>query len=97
MKKVLRGAGLNPDNFDYAQAKQLVPQILNRYRNNLCTLNQVKKLKEFGIDATQFTFPEASSAFDYLKTVNWRRHGHENFKPKPKIKMPTRQMAEQPF
>lgn len=98
MRAVLRKNELNPDDFNYAQTKQLVGQIIARFdrSKNLCSFKQVKKLSEFGIKAVDFTFPQAQEAFSYLKTVSWRRKGNEGFKPKLKIKIPVRNDSYEP-
>lgn len=66
MLALLEKQGINTDNIDFAQARQLIQEITNRWDKGLCSLKQAKLLKRFGHDATNMTRQEASALIDSL-------------------------------
>ena len=98
MKNVLRKMGLNPENFNYAETKQLVTEQLRRWSGGLCSMNQAKILKKYG-HSTEVTFEAAKKLIDSIASNGWKRNGLPPIvgSSKPKIKMPTRQLAENPY
>jgi superfamily II DNA or RNA helicase len=87
MRGVLRKMGLNPDDFDYAQTKQLVGEQLRRWSENLCSMKQAKWLKAHGY-STELKFNEASQIMSAWQKNGW----HPPAEPVPtKVKIPTRQ------
>ena len=68
----LMRAGIDPDSIPYSQAKQLISEILHRYKAKLCSLKQAALLKKFGYD-TNVTFEQASEIITTLKNNGWRR------------------------
>ena len=68
----LMRAGIDPDSIPYSQAKQLIGEILHRYKAKLCSLKQAALLKKFGYD-TNVTFEQASEIITTLKNNGWRR------------------------
>jgi hypothetical protein len=68
----LRKQGINPYNLPYAQAKQLIGEIIGRFSRHLCTLNQAKLLKKFGV-STDLTFEAASKTIDAIARNGWRK------------------------
>ncbi len=89
MKKVLRKMGLNPDDFNYAQSRQLVSEQINRWNKNLCSIKQAQLLKKFGYSA-DLTFQDAKKTIDAIAANGWRKPQGEII---PKIKLPTRKVA----
>jgi superfamily II DNA or RNA helicase len=93
MRGVLRKMGLNPDDFDYAQTKQLVGEQLRRWTNGLCSMKQASLLKKHGFDSN-VTFEVAKATIDKIASSGWKLRG--NGKPVSKIKMPTRSDSYEP-
>jgi hypothetical protein len=83
--------GLNPDDFDYAQTKQLVGEQLRRWHEGLCSMKQAQLLKKYGYDSN-VTFEVAKKTIDALAKNNWKRNGLPPVvgSSKPKVKMPVR-------
>lgn len=76
MRNVLRNAGFNPDELDYARGRQLCSIIIERYQSDKCTLKQASLLKRHGWSSKEVEamhFKEASKAIDSLAKNGWRR------------------------
>jgi len=91
MRGVLRKAGLNPDDFDYAQTKQLVTEQLRRWSGGLCSMKQAQLLKKYGYP-TEVTFEQAKKTIDGIAANGWKRNGLPPVigNSKPNIKIPVR-------
>jgi superfamily II DNA/RNA helicase len=91
MRGVLRKAGLNPDDFDYAQTRQLVIEQLRRWSGGLCSMKQAQLLKKYGYP-TEVTFEQAKKTIDGIAANGWKRNGLPPVigNSKPNIKMPVR-------
>ena len=91
MRAVLRKMGLNPDDFDYAQTRQLVGEQLRRWSAGLCSMKQAQLLKKFGYSA-EVTFEQARKTIDSIAANGWRRDGlpPQIGSSKSAVKMPTR-------
>ena len=91
MRGVLRKMGLNPDDFDYAQTKQLVGEQLRRWHEGLCSMKQAQLLKKYGYDSN-VTFEVAKKTIDMIAGNGWKRNGLQPVvgSSKPKVKMPVR-------
>lgn len=75
-KDVLRKAGVNPDELNYAAAKQMLQKIFERREKGLCTVNQGKVLCRAGYhpnEIKKLSFNEASRLIDGLKQSGWKR------------------------
>lgn len=72
MCRVLRKMGLDPQDYTYTQARQLVSAQIDRWHNNLCSLKQAKLLKQYGYDSN-VTFERASQIITAVKNNGWRR------------------------
>lgn len=72
MCNVLRKMGLDPQDYTYTQARQLVSAQIDRWHNNLCSLKQAKLLKQFGYDSN-VTFEKASEIITKIKNAGWKR------------------------
>ena len=90
MRGVLRKMGLNPDDFDYAQTKQLVGEQLRRWSENLCSMKQAKWLKAHGY-SPELKFSEASQIMSAWQKNGWRKPAQDLI---PKIKIPVRQTVD---
>jgi len=86
MQGVLRKMGLNPDDFDYAQTKQLVGEQLNRWTKNLCSFKQAKWLKSHGY-SPDMKFEQASQIMSAWANNGWQKPAQDLV---PKIKFPIR-------
>ena len=88
MQNVLRKAGFNPDELDYAKAKQLVGVLIDRWDKHLCSVKQAAVLKKFNFDPN-VTFEVAKATIDKIAASGWKLRGSG----KPTIKMPTRKTS----
>lgn len=91
MSSILRKAGFNPDEMDYAKAKQLVGILVDRWSNHKCTLKQAKLLKKFGYD-TEMSMDDAKKTIDAIAQNGWRRV--ENLVLKKSVKIPSRREVD---
>lgn len=71
-RAILTKQGIDPDSVPYAQAKQLIGEIIKRWDGKLCSFRQMKLLKKHGYD-TNVSFEEASRLIDGLAKNGWRR------------------------
>lgn len=90
MRGIIRKMGLNPDDFDYAQTKQLVGEQIRRWNENLCSMKQAKWLKSHGYSGNE-KFNEASKIMTTWKNNGWRKPIEEIIS---KIKIPMRKTAD---
>ena len=97
MQGVLRKMGLNPDDFNYAQTKQLVGEQIRRWHEGLCSMAQAKLLKKYGYDSN-VTFEQARKTIDAIINNGRKRNGLPPVvgSSKPKMKMPVRNEAHVP-
>jgi len=70
---LLRRFGINPDDYEYAQAKQIFVETITRLKNKLATPSQCAKLKEFGYDTTKMMQSEAKTMIEKLRDNGWKR------------------------
>ena len=71
---VLRKQGINPDELNYTEAKQLLVAIFKRMNDQKATLKQANVLTKFGYDnAADLPYKEASSLIEKLRQNNWQR------------------------
>jgi superfamily II DNA or RNA helicase len=71
-RSLLTRQGINPDTMPYAQAKQLIGELMYRWEAKLCTFKQAKLLRKHGYP-TNVTMQEASQIIDGLAKNGWRR------------------------
>lgn len=64
--------GLDPDKYEYIQAKQLIDAQFRRWNEGLCSLKQIATLRRYGIDATNFKFETARAKLDVIAANGWR-------------------------
>lgn len=72
-RAVLQKMGVNPDELNYAAAKQLLLESFKRREKGLCSLKQAQLLKKHGYEPKKMTFQEASKIIDELKNHGWKR------------------------
>lgn len=113
MRGLLRRAGFNPDDYDYAKGKQLCGVLIDRWNKNLCSVKQASLLKKFGYNP-DVTFDEAKKTIDAIAKNNWKKidnyinnaiigneknsNDSQNIREtKSKIILPQRQKQENPF
>jgi superfamily II DNA or RNA helicase len=65
--------GVNTDELNHAQARQLCNELFRRWDGNLATFKQVRLLAKHGIDAASMSMADASAAIDALAKNGWRR------------------------
>jgi superfamily II DNA or RNA helicase len=79
-RNFLRRGGIDPDKINYANAKALIGEMMNRFEKHLCTLGQAKVLRKFGCP-TDLTFEQASKTIDAIAKNGWRRPENLSFEP----------------
>lgn len=93
MRGVLRKMGLNPDDFDYSQTKQLVGEQMSRWQNGLCSMKQAKWLSAHGYP-TKLKFEQASAIMSAWQKNGWRKPTQDFLLPK--MKLPVRKEIHVP-
>jgi superfamily II DNA or RNA helicase len=68
-----RKNGIDPDKLPYAQVKQLLNAMGQRIDKQLCSLNQMKLLKKYGVDCQDVTFEHASRIITSIKDNGWHK------------------------
>lgn len=71
-RALLLKQGINPDSLPYAQAKQIIGEIFNRWGKKQATFKQAAWLKKKGY-ATNIPMAEASKIMDSWAKNGWRR------------------------
>lgn len=74
---VLRKQGVNADKMPYAQAKQLLNTMFQRWENKLATLKQCQLLKKHGYEVKYLSMADASKLISQLAANNWKRPNEE--------------------
>lgn len=69
---LLRRAGINPDDYEYPQAKQLFIETMRRFKNRLAGPGTCVTLKKFGYETTNMTKKEADRLMNELRSNNWQ-------------------------
>lgn len=72
-KNLLLKQGINPDDLNFHQSKQVINEIFRRWNGKLATLKQCKTLKRFGYETKEMTMKDASAKLDALAKNGWRR------------------------
>jgi len=84
MRRIMREhIKVNPDDYSYAQTRQLVSEFFRRIEKKLCTINQAKTLKKFGVEPKDVTFANARIMLDQIASNGWRKPEHFNLPSKP--------------
>ncbi len=91
MRGILRKMKLDPDKYDYHQTRQLVQAQMDRWHNGLCSMPQMKILKNHGYNPNM-TFEQAKKTIDRLAANGWRRPADLV----SNIKLPTRKEIHVP-
>ena len=76
MRNVLRRAGYDPDQLEYARARQLVGILIDRWTNHKCTIKQAALLERCGWskpEAADMSFESAKRALDAAAKNRWRK------------------------
>lgn len=76
-RSVLEKANIDPDQYSYADACNLVRATIERWTKDLCSLKQAKVLQKFGYDPKAITFKQASAMIDALAKNGWKRPAAE--------------------
>lgn len=74
---VLLKQGINPDDYSYAEGKQILNETFRRWNNKLATLKQCALLHKHGYETKELTMKEASKLIDQLKANGWKRLTHK--------------------
>jgi superfamily II DNA or RNA helicase len=68
--------GVDPDSISYAEGRQLIDTMFDRWKNNKCTLKQAAALQKFGYskkESADMSFEQASAAMDAIARNGWKR------------------------
>jgi superfamily II DNA or RNA helicase len=83
-RNILKKQGYDPDQMEYARAKQLVGIIVSRWENKKCSIKQAALLERCGwtkAEASDMGFEQASKAIDAAAKNGWQRP--ESFEAPP--------------
>lgn len=72
----LRRNGIDPEEIEYAQGKQLLGALAERVRLRLCSLGQMKLLKKYYIPTDKVTFEHAGRIITAIRENGWRKPAH---------------------
>lgn len=70
---ILVKQGIDPTHLPYAQARQLLIEIFDRWKGNLCSVKQASVLKRFGYETKHLSRDEAKQLIDKIAANHWRR------------------------
>lgn len=65
--------GINPDTMSYAQGRQVLNAMFDRWNKKLATFKQLKALSKFGYTDKEMTMEAASNLLDRLSKNGWRK------------------------
>lgn len=68
----LERKGVPTKELSFCQASKLIETMKQRHAENLCTFKQVKIIRRYGIDASNWEFSRASAYIDQLAKNNWK-------------------------
>lgn len=93
-RALLLRQGINPDDMPYAQARQIINTLFERWRGNLASVKQVQILKKYSwiigpgkLDWSRTTRDQASEYIDRIALrMNWKQR--ETKTPKPTDNVP---------
>ena len=71
-RSLLEKQGIDPDKIPYSQAKQLIGEIFNRWKDEKCSFKQAKLLQRYDYDPS-VTRQEAKIIIDALAANGWKR------------------------
>lgn len=63
----------NPESMSKREASRLIGECIQRRRDGMATFGQVRKLREYGQDASRMSFEEASAAIDEIARNGWKK------------------------
>ena len=90
--------GVNPDDFNYSQNRQIIGEMMRRFTHKLCTIKQAQLLQRFGYDTKNMKFEKASELITSLKSKGWKRETPVIApSPAPAAPAPTTHDEESPF
>ena len=72
MVAMLDRAGIPTKELSHVQAKKLIGEMFKRREQNLCTFKQVKTIRKYGVDASNWKFQEASDYITKLAANKWQ-------------------------
>lgn len=72
-KAILLKQGIDPDSIPYVQGRQLLIEIFDRWKGNLCSVRQAQVLKRYGYETKKLTRDDAKKLLDQLAANHWRK------------------------
>jgi len=76
-RSLLMKQGIDPDSMPYAQARQFINTMFQRWSQKLCTYRQAKCLQKHGYDTKTMTMKDATKLIDQLAANGWKRPARE--------------------
>lgn len=70
---LLLSNGINPDTLSYAQGRQVLNAMFERWNKKLATLKQLNALSRFGYTDKEMTMEAASKLLDAISQNGWRK------------------------
>ena len=71
--EVLERFGIDADGITKGYACAMLDRLIDRSKNNLATVKQIRALKRFGYEPAEWTFDQASKKLSALAAVGWKR------------------------
>jgi len=99
-KGVLRKMGLDPADYEYHQAKQILDKQFEIWKKakeggyHACTLKMINRLKKYNIDATGMSIEKGKACLDAIAKNNWQLP--KNFVVPGSVKIPPRPAPSAP-
>lgn len=72
---VLDRAGIDPAQLSFHQASQLIDEIFDRRKKNLCSFKQARTLRKHGFNPEGLSFQDASAQIQRIADSCWKLHG----------------------
>ena len=73
-RALLMKQGVNPDKLSFAQGKQILNTMFDRWNKKMSTLGQVKVLAKYGYaEAAKMNFSDASKLIDAIAKNGWKK------------------------
>lgn len=72
-RAILLKQGVDPDQYTYAHARQILIEIMRRFNGDLCSMKQASVLKRYNVDTSNLSRSKASELLTELASNHWRK------------------------